>query len=218
MKSIPGGTLKDFVNTNIAITQNIQSEFMIGIANSDTEEQIQEHADRLPTISLREREISGRVANLVLGRIVMQPKPTVVSSDATTTAAGAVVATSTAIATTNAAAAAAATATATTSNTVHSTNAAAPHAAVETEVASKSTVVAKAKEETTPALDNSLKQLSTSPVGKIHVRYILTKADIHRIKLYRLTKKRIVITTSISTQPLELLIFLNSPFHSTYLF
>ena len=51
VKSITGGTLKDFVNTNIAIQQNIQSEFMIGIASSHTEqqsqEQEQEQADRL---------------------------------------------------------------------------------------------------------------------------------------------------------------------------
>ena len=181
VKSITGGTLKEFVNTNIAIQQNIQSEFMIGIgSSSNTGEQEQMHADRLPTTKLsNEHEVSDRVANLVLGRIVMPPKPAVVASSATSTATtGTAVATGTATATavaaTNAAAAAAATATATTSNTVHSTNAAAPHAAVETEVASKS--VTALKEVTAPSPDSSLKQISLPAEGKIHVRIIRTRS------------------------------------------
>lgn len=171
VQSVTGGSLRDFVNTNIAVEQNIQSEFMIGIGSGNTAEQ---HADRLPAVSSNEREVADRVANLVLGRIVMPPRPAAVASDvatATATAsATAAASASTAAAATAASAtatptAAAATATATTSNTVASTSAAAPHAPVETEVETKAEVVVK--------VDHSLNQKAVTVQGnKIHVRLI----------------------------------------------
>jgi hypothetical protein len=153
VQSVTGGSLRDFVNSNIAVDQNIQSEFMIGIGSGNPAEQ--QHADRLPAVSSNEREVADRVANLVLGRIVMPPRPAVVASDVATAAA-----TSAATATPTAAAA---TATATTSNTVASTSHAAPHAPVETEVKTKAEIVVK--------LDHSLNQKAVTVQGnKIHVR------------------------------------------------
>jgi hypothetical protein len=177
VQSVTGGSLRDFVKTNIAVELNLQSEFMIGIGSGNTAEQ--QHADRLPAVSANEREVADRVANLVLGRIVMPPRPAVVASDVATTAAAATT-TAAAAASANADAAAsatatptaaAATATATTSNTVASTTAAAPHAPVETEVETKAEVVVK--------VDHSLNQKSVTVQGnKIHVRscqHILTQ-------------------------------------------
>jgi Beta-lactamase len=163
VQSVTGGTLRDFVNTNIAVEQNIQSEFMIGIGSGNTADQ--QHADRLPAVSSNEREVANRVANLVLGRIVMPPRPAVAASDvATATATAAASASSAAAASATATpTAAAATATATTSNTVASTTAAAPHAPVETEVETKAEVVVK--------VDHSLNQKAVTVQGsKIHVR------------------------------------------------
>ena len=158
VQSVTGGSLRDFVNTNIAVEQNIQSEFMIGIGSGNTAEQ--QHADRLPAVSYNEREVADRVANLVLGRIVMPPRPAVVASDVATTTAATAAASAAATATPTATAA---TATATTSNTVASTTAAAPHAPVETEVETKAEVVVK--------LDHSLNQKAVTVQGnKIHVR------------------------------------------------
>ena len=158
VQSVTGGSLRDFVNTNIAVEQNIQSEFMIGIGSGNTAEQ--QHADRLPAVSSNEREVADRVANLVLGRIVMPPRPAVVASDVATTTAATAAASAAATATPTATAA---TATATTSNTVASTTAAAPHAPVETEVETKAEVVVK--------LDHSLNQKAVTVQGnKIHVR------------------------------------------------
>ena len=168
VQSVTGGSLRDFVNANIAVEQNIQSEFMIGIGSGNAVDQ--QHADRLPAVSSNEREVANRVANLVLGRIVMPPRPAAVTSDvATATAAAAAASASSAAAATAAASAtatptaAAATATATTSNTVASTSAAAPHAPVETEVETKAEVVVK--------VDHSLNQKSVTVQGnKVHVR------------------------------------------------
>lgn len=174
VQSVTGGSLRDFVNTNIAVEQNIQSEFMIGIGSGNTAEQ--QHADRLPAVSSNEREIADRVANLVLGRIVMPPRPAVAASDvATATAAAASASSAAAAATVTASAtatptAAGATATATTSNTVASTSAAAPHAPVETEVETKAEVVVK--------VDQSLNQKSLTVQGnKIHVRLMTPHID-----------------------------------------
>lgn len=69
VRSVTGGSLREYVSANIGSKLSIDSEFMIGIPGTMDDENAV-HAQ-----SSSEKEISDRVANLVLGRIVMPPAP-----------------------------------------------------------------------------------------------------------------------------------------------
>ena len=75
VKSVTGDSLRNFVNANIGTQLDIDKEFMIGIpgdagADGDIGEAFRKSSERR-----EEEETLGRVANLVLGRIVMPPAP-----------------------------------------------------------------------------------------------------------------------------------------------
>lgn len=69
VRSVTGGSLREYVSANIGSKLSIDSEFMIGIPGT-MDDETAVHAQ-----SSSEKEISDRVANLVLGKIVLPPAP-----------------------------------------------------------------------------------------------------------------------------------------------
>jgi CubicO group peptidase (beta-lactamase class C family) len=85
VRSVTGVSLREYVSANIGSKLSIDSEFMIGIPGTmDDENAVHEQ-------SSSEKEISDRVANLVLGRIVMPPAPPKPTQATQTTVTGTVV-------------------------------------------------------------------------------------------------------------------------------
>jgi CubicO group peptidase (beta-lactamase class C family) len=85
VRSVTGTSLREYVSANIGSKLSIDSEFMIGIPGTMDDENAV-HAQ-----SSSEKEISDRVANLVLGRIVMPPTPPKPTQATQTTVTGTVV-------------------------------------------------------------------------------------------------------------------------------
>jgi CubicO group peptidase (beta-lactamase class C family) len=85
VRSVTGASLREYVSANIGSKLSIDSEFMIGIPGTMDDE------NTVHTQSSSEKEISDRVANLVLGRIIMPPAPPKPAQTTQTTVTGTVV-------------------------------------------------------------------------------------------------------------------------------